>query len=54
MIGKQDQFIDEKSIETEKNRLGKLGLNYNLILFDGKHEIEENALSELIDLIQNN
>ncbi|GBD92051.1 phospholipase/Carboxylesterase [bacterium BMS3Abin04] len=54
VIGKQDQFIDEKSIETEKNRLGKLGLNYNLILFDGKHEIEENALSELIDLIQNN
>jgi len=54
VFGKQDQFIDEKSIEIEKKRLEKLGLNYKLILFDGKHEIDVNALSELIDLIKNN
>ncbi len=54
VFGKQDQFIDEKSIEIEKKRLEKLGLKYKLILFDGKHEIDVNALSKLSDLIRNN
>jgi len=54
VVGKNDQFIDEKSIEIEKNRLEKLGLKYNLILFDGKHEINNYALTKLISLIDKN
>ncbi len=51
VIGDRDEFIDEKSILIERERLKSLKLNYKLIPFNGGHEIEKDTLIELSKIL---
>lgn len=52
LIGSRDEFIDEKSIEAEKRRLNSMKLNYELIQFEGGHEITGEVLSLLVKRLE--
>jgi len=46
VVGDKDEFIDENLIEREINHLNENNLFYQLIRFDGKHEIKPEILRQ--------
>ena len=48
VIGKNDEYIDEKIISNEKDKIKNYGLVYDFHLFEGGHNIEESILKKLI------
>lgn len=49
VFGKQDPFINAERLQEMKSLSGKLAINPQIIEYDGKHEIDEVVLSQLID-----
>lgn len=47
VVGTRDEFLKEGQIEEYEHALEQLGINYQLIRFDGKHEINKEVLSNL-------
>ncbi len=47
LSGSNDEFIDEKSVQIETERLNKLGLKFHSLRFDGGHEIKKETLQQL-------
>ena len=48
VIGKSDEYINEKKILQEKEKLTNYGLVYDFHLFEGGHNIESSTLKKLI------
>ena len=48
VIGKSDEYINEKKILQEKEKLTNYGLVYDFHLFEGGHSIEGSTLKKLI------
>lgn len=44
VVGNQDQFIDNKSVDLVKDLFEQSKCNYELIIFEGKHTIPEDVL----------
>ena len=47
MVGKQDEFITESEINKQINFLKENNIQFELTLFEGKHEIPEKILSKI-------
>jgi predicted esterase len=51
ILGNQDEFIDETKLAQQTQFLRDKGLNFNLIRFDGGHDIDLKTLTEVNHLL---
>lgn len=48
VFGNQDEFFDTKKINQNTDLLENAGINYQLVTFEGKHELKDEVLVSLI------
>lgn len=53
VCGDKDEFISTEDIEKQKKLLDENGIEYKLLTFNGKHEINTETLVELDNMINN-
>ncbi|MBD78462.1 MAG: phospholipase [Crocinitomicaceae bacterium] len=48
VFGDQDQFFDNEKIESNRQLFALAGIEHQLVTFEGKHEIDDNVLMNLL------
>lgn len=46
-VGRKDQFINKDALKDEEERLRKNKINFNVFLYDGKHDFDDDVILKL-------